>query len=633
MADFLAELKRRNVIRMAGLYLVGAWLLIQIAETLLPAFDVPGWVLRAIIIVLALGFLPALVFSWIYELTPEGLKRDAEVDPAQSIAPRTAQRMDRLIFAGLIVLIGLIAADRFWPRQVSPPAPASMDAQSSDPATPAASTPATTSAEPVDRRSIAVLPFVNMSSDPENEHFADGMSEELLNILAGIDGLKVASRTSAFSFKGKDTPIPEIARQLDVYHVLEGSVRKQGNRVKITAQLIEADSDAHLWTQTYQRDLDDIFLVQEEIAGAITTALKDILGAQQVKVDAPTADMVAYQRYLHGRSRFYRRSEFDQAVEDLRFAVERDPEFAEAWAFLAAVYSVLGNSGYQTNNDPAEMARLAGPASDRAIALKPDLPIALAVKGQIIEKSGAPGAVAESIALFERAAAMPSPDTTPTLWLALSWLQLGYIDRALSLLESAHQADPMVGINNGYLGLVHAIEGRGEQARALVLESVKLSGLVFWTDMIAINHMHAGDPQAAIDVLTATLPVLADPSGYEHIRTSRLLELLEMTSGRQQFLEALPDSKEDPEFVMRAAMLFGDADLAFDLIDQGKVTPWVVAMSAWLPAMQWLREDPRYARLMQDEGRVEYWDSHGYPRGCQPVDGPSGRHLSCPEQP
>lgn len=217
----LAELKRRNVIRMAGLYLVGAWLIVQIAETLLPIFHTPDWVLQALVVLLALGLLPALVFSWIYELTPDGLQRDTGAAAEPAIAASTARRMDRLFFAGLVVLIGLIAADRFWPRQAPTPLPAAQENPASALPAPTDASAETTSANATDRRSIAVLPFVNMSSDPENEYFADGISEELLNILAGIDGLKVASRTSAFSFKGKDTPIPEIARQLDVHHVLE----------------------------------------------------------------------------------------------------------------------------------------------------------------------------------------------------------------------------------------------------------------------------------------------------------------------------------------------------------------------------------------------------------------------------
>jgi TolB-like protein len=628
--QLLAELRRRNVIRMAGLYLVGAWVIVQVAETVLPIFGVPDWVLRALIILLALGFVPALIFSWLYELTPDGLRRDAGMATDSSIAAATGRRMDRLIFGGLVVLIALIAADRFWPRQA--PSTTTPDAVASQPPTPA-TTAAESAPTQTDKRSIAVLPFVNMSSDPENEYFADGMSEELLNILAGIDGLKVASRTSAFSFKGKDTPIPEIARQLDVRHVLEGSVRKQGNQVRITAQLIEAGTDAHLWTETYQRDLDDIFKVQEEIAGAITTALKDILGAQQVRVDAPTTDMAAYQRYLHGRSRFYQRSELDAAVEGLRFAVDRDPGFAEAWAFLAATYYVLGSSGYQTENDKEEMSRLAGPAAERAIALKPDIPIALAVKGQIIADSQAPGRMDESILLLERAATITSPDTTPKLWLALSWLELGNVDRALPLLESAQQADPMVGINNGYLGLAYAMDGREAEARALALESARLSGLGFWTAVIAIDRVHGDDSPGAVELLAATLPMLEDRYEHQHLRNSRIIELLKASPDRQPLLDARWRSDEDAEIQARASLMFGDGDLAFEIVERGEVTPLMLTMSAWLPAMQWLRENPRFFRLMQERGIVEYWEHHGYPRGCRPVDGPDGRHLSCPETP
>jgi TolB-like protein len=628
-----AELKRRNVVRMAGLYVVGAWLVVQIAETLLPIFHTPDWVLQALVVLLALGLLPALVFSWVYELTPDGLKRDLGVTAEPSFAATTGRRMDRLIFAGLIVLIGFIAADRFWPPGSESNLAPSVDTNGEKSLAKVDSDPGLTT-DPTDRRSIAVLPFVNMSSDPDNEFFADGISEELLNILAGINGLKVASRTSAFSFKGKDTSIPEIARQLDVHHVLEGSVRKQGNRVKITAQLIEAGSDAHLWTQTYQRDLDDIFLVQEEIAIAITTALKDILGAREVKVDAPTADMAAYQRYLHGRSRFYQRFELDQALEDLRFAVERDPQFADAWAFLAATYWLIGNTGYATEHVRSDMARLAGPAVDQAMALRSDMPIVLALKGRLIIDSDAPDRVADGIQLMERALALPGPDTTPRLWLALVWLELGYVDRALPLLESARRQDPLVGINHGALGTVHAIGGRREQAIALVLQAVELDGLPAWGNQLATDLLYADDRARAVELIAATLPLFSDRFAADREQASRLLEALRDPAREQDYLQSqLAADRLADIFALSASLMFERGASAFELVKTGRANAWAIINSAWLPAMRWLREDPRYFQLMQARGRVEYWDDHGYPRGCRPVDGPDGRHLACPEQP
>jgi TolB-like protein len=634
-----AELKRRNVIRMAGLYLVGAWLLIQIAETLLPIFHTPEWVLQALVVLLALGLLPALVFSWVYELTPDGLKRDVGVTAEPRFAATTGRRMDRLIFAGLIVLIGLIAADRFWPQGAESTLAPSVDTNGEESLAKVDPDPGLPTADPIDpadRRSIAVLPFVNMSPDADNEFFADGISEELLNILAGIDGLKVASRTSAFSFKGKDTSIPEIARLLDVHHVLEGSVRKQGNRVKITAQLIEAGSDAHLWTQTYQRDLDDIFLVQEEIAIAITTALQDILGTREVKVDAPTTDMAAYQRYLHGRSRFYQRFELDQAIDDLRFAVERDPQFAEAWAFLAATYWLVGYTSYASGHDRSEMSRLAGPAVDRAMSLKSDMPIAVALKGRLIIDSDAQDRVADGIGLMQRAVTLSASDTTPRLWLALIWLELGYVERALPLLESARRQDPLVGINHGALGVAQAIEGRRVEAVALVLQAVELDGLAVWATILATDTVHAGDRAGAAELIAAMLPLFSDRFASDRSRAAGLLEVLQNPALEQAYLKQQLQLTEDMVsdiYTLGPSLMFERGASAFVLVDSGRAKTWPIINSAWLPAMRWLREDPRYFGLMATNGRVEYWDNHGYPRGCRPVDGPDGRHLSCPEQP
>jgi len=255
--SFLAELRRRNVIRMAGLYLVGAWLITQVSSTVLPMFDAPAWLPRSIVILLAIGFVPALVFAWIFELTPQGLKRDAEVKPEESIAPQTGRRMDRMIIAVLICALVYFAFDKFVlapRREVADVAVASAAASAAASAT---------------KKSIAVLPFVNMSGDARNDYFSDGITEEILNALAQIPDLKVAARTSAFAFKGKDQDLRKVGEILDVASVLEGSVQRAGDDVRITAQLIDTHTGFHLWSEKDDRKLANIFAVEDEISKSI----------------------------------------------------------------------------------------------------------------------------------------------------------------------------------------------------------------------------------------------------------------------------------------------------------------------------------------------------------------------------
>src|SRR5204863_10017819 len=231
------------------------------------------------------GFIPALIFSWVFELTPQGLKRDAEVVPEESIAPQTARRMNWIIIAVLVLALAYFAFDKFV---LTPKHDATRVA--------AASTAT------VDAHSIAVLPFVNMSSDKEQEYFSDGLSEELLNQLAQVPQLRVIARTSSFSFKGKDVDVAAIARALNVAHVLEGSVRKSANTLRVTAQLVRASDSSHLWSQTYDRDLTDVFKVQDEIAGKVVAALKvTLLPTQDLPKAQRTNNPEAYQQYLQGR--------------------------------------------------------------------------------------------------------------------------------------------------------------------------------------------------------------------------------------------------------------------------------------------------------------------------------------------
>src|SRR5207344_1253791 len=265
--SLFAELRRRNVFKAAAAYLALGWVVTQVTSTVAPLLHLPDWIGPVVVWIGVIGFPFVIMFSWIYELTPEGLKRESEVDRSASITHITSRRLDYITISLLVLAIGLFAFDRFVPRRVEPPA-ASREAQT--PAVPSVSTPSAASAAPAaSDNSIAVLPFVNMSDEKSNEYFSDGISEELLNLLAKIPQLQVTARTSSFAFKGEKIGIAEVARQLHVAHVLEGSVRKSGNAVRITAQLINAATNTHLWSETYDRKLDDIFAIQDEIAADV----------------------------------------------------------------------------------------------------------------------------------------------------------------------------------------------------------------------------------------------------------------------------------------------------------------------------------------------------------------------------
>ncbi|MDH4020499.1 MAG: hypothetical protein OEU84_12955, partial [Xanthomonadales bacterium] len=259
--SFFEELKRRNVFRVGIAYGVAAWVLLQVADLVLENINAPDWVIQAMMLMVALGFIAALVIAWAYEMTPEGIKKEADVDRSQSVTADTGRKMDRIIIGFLVDAVAVLLY-----RQSGNSSPENEAANI--PAEAGVVTQADPALEP-DRKSIAVLPFVNMSSDPEQEYFSDGLSEELLNRLAKNDQLHVAARTSAFQFKGQNLDISDIGRQLKVVHVLEGSVRKAGNRLRITAQLIQVDNGFHLWSETYEREMDDVFAIQDEIAVAI----------------------------------------------------------------------------------------------------------------------------------------------------------------------------------------------------------------------------------------------------------------------------------------------------------------------------------------------------------------------------
>jgi len=362
--SLISELKKRNVLRVAAAYGVGSWLIVQVIDTVFPAFGLGESEVRLVIILLAICLVPVLVFSWLFELTPQGLRRERDVDHSGPASIRATRRFDQVIMVVLTLAVGFFAFDKFV---LGPRREALIEE----------STAERVRNEVLEgsygENSVAVLPFVNMSDDKDNEYFSDGMSEEILNLLARVQRLRVISQSSSFSFKGKQFTIPEVAKQLGVAFVLEGSVRKFGDRVRITAQLIDARSDSHMWSETYDRTLEDLFAIQDEISAAIVGELKkrlniDLGVAPQATGTAVTA---AHEAYLRGRYLLSKRvpGSKEKAVAEFEQAISLDPSFAEAHAQMA-IALLLGGCGDMTD---AECVRMAQLHADQAIALAPGL--------------------------------------------------------------------------------------------------------------------------------------------------------------------------------------------------------------------------------------------------------------------
>ena len=348
--------------------MVVAWLVAQVLQLVFESFGTPDWAIKTVLVLLATGLPFALFFAWAFEMTPEGLKREHEVDRSQSTVTQTGNKLNHLIFALMALALAYFAYDKFMlsgDREA-----ALIEATTQTVTEQAASADISTESS----KSIAVLPFVNMSSDPEQEYFSDGISEELLNGLAKINSLKVAARTSSFSFKGQNRPVGEIAKVLGVEHILEGSVRKSGSQIRVTAQLIRVSDGFHMWSETYDRELVNIFAIQDDISKAIVEALKVSLKTGHGNlVDTPTTNMKAYETLLQGRFELQKRSadanSILDAIDIFRLATALDTNYADAYAALGRALSLSINFGVHNNFErQVNLARL---AVDRALTIEP----------------------------------------------------------------------------------------------------------------------------------------------------------------------------------------------------------------------------------------------------------------------
>jgi TolB-like protein/Flp pilus assembly protein TadD len=455
------ELKRRNVFRVAVAYLVAAWLVLQVSQLVLEAIDAPSWVIQVFLLIFGVGLPFALLFSWAYELTPEGVKREKEVDRTKSVTHHTGKKLDQITIGMVIALVIFIAADRtFFSQRIAPAADPEITQTA------------------IEDKSLAVLAFEDLSQERDQAYFADGLSEELLNVLSQVPDLKVAGRTSSFAFKGKDIDLREIGEILNVAHILEGSVRKSGNRIRVTAQLINATDGFHLYSESFDRDLTDIFEVQDEIAGKISSALQsELIGTASVHEVTPT-QIEAYDLYLIARQKIYTRdkTEMEDASRLLDQALAIDPDYVPALAQKAlAVYLLSDHTGAYGDIPIAEALAVSRPMVNRAIELDPKLAEAHAVSGLMMAAETG-YSLEKAIATLEHALALnPNLDNARN-WLASAYFDAGRDSEATALYESVVERDPLYGPAFNNLTQSYVFTFDFDKANALIGRVERITG-------------------------------------------------------------------------------------------------------------------------------------------------------------
>lgn len=575
--SFISELKRRNVIRVALLYLVASWLILQVADVGISILGLPDWSGRLVFLLLAIGFPLALVFSWAYEITPEGLKKEKEIDRTRSITDQTAKKLDTAVIVLLLLSLAGLLADRLIPESRAPTEQQPVATLAPD-------------------RSIAVLPFVNMSADANNEYFSDGLSEELLNLLAKIPELRVAARTSAFSFKGTDAGIEEIAERLKVAHVLEGSVRKSGMQIRITAQLINAEDGYHLWSDTWDRTLTDVFAIQDEIAAAVVDALKvELLG--EIPRAAET-DPQAFSLYLESKSYANRHTAdgFEQAVNLLTQALAIDPEFSEGWSELASVQT---NQAGQRAVPAAEGFARAKASAERALAVDPKNARAMSTLGW--NAMFWDWDFDKAAKLIARARELEPGNASVLNAYAVLNANFGRTDTAISLYERALALDPLSMSVLANLSATYFNVGRFEDSADL-LETMRLvDPETSWYPLLAgWLQLIRGNPAAALDHFAnvgGSYQVWSNSFAYYEV-------------GQVEKADAALDSlKQRGGHAVQIAIAYahrGDKEAALEWLEQAyeEHDDWLIEIRQFA-YLKSLHDDPRWDALLEKLGLTD----------------------------
>jgi TolB-like protein/Tfp pilus assembly protein PilF len=586
--NFFTELKRRNVYKVAIAYAVVAWLLIQAASIFFPAFDAPTWVMRVFIIVIVLGAPVALVLSWAFEITPEGIKLESEIAPEQSIKRQTGRKIVAIttvlavVAAGLFVFQFLRARSTSTPRETANAAPTDMST--------------------VSAKSIAVLPFDNLSRDPDNAYFCEGVQDEILTRLAKVADLKVISRTSTQHFKSAPENLPQIAKQLGVAHILEGSVQKASDQVRVNVQLINALTDAHLWADTYDRKLTDIFAVESEIAKTIAETLQARLtGSEKNSIaKTPTVNPEAYELYLKGRFFWNKRTGDDlrKSIEYLKQAIAKDPGYALAYAALADSYGLLRFYG---GASPAQSVVPAEAAAKKALELDDSLAEAHASLGLIATEELE---VNRGVNELERAIQLNPNYATAHHWLGLALATLKQPDRSIKELKRALELDPLSMIINADLSIIYLYARRYDAAEAQARKTLEIDSRSF------VAHYYLGAALQLTGRLKEAIPefqkaVELNNDPYSIAMLAQAYARNGQTDEARKLLAHLNEmakSAEVPEYALAVAYTsLGEKERAIEALEHG----FAGGNKSYLfllpgdPFLDDLRGDPRFEALAQ----------------------------------
>ena len=602
MNKIFAELRRRNVFRVAGVYAVVAWLLVQVVVAIETPLSLPAWTDTLVIVLFAIGFPVAMIFAWAFEMTPEGVKRTAAVPEGESITAKTGKTLDYVIIGGLALVAVMIVADRMIPAQPRAARVAATD----------------------DNASVAVLPFIDLSPDGDQEFFSDGISEEILNVLVRIPNLRVAGRTSSFSFKGKNEDLRQIGSALGVNHVLEGSVRRSGAQLRITAQLIRSSDGFHLWSETYDREMTDIFNIQDDIAKAVAKELALSLGLKpgQTLVTDRTEDVVAYENYLKAKQLILKRGldNLNAALLLLNEATARDPNFAPAWAAIASAYAVY--EAYQPQLPPAgdyhQWRAIGRAAAERAIALDPQSGEAYSQLGAFLfyDHDFIPAFKA-----LDRAVELAPENSTVLDNAAQALYFVGYFQEAEALSKRAIAIDPLVPIFQNTLGNAYAFGGAYfpeiDAGAAELAQYNKVHELNSSLPFALWNLFWANFHQSNFDAAASIIKQGVAAGKITEEQKDEAETILNAARQGEAALRAL--AYTDARTSQEVADYLGDADLLIERTLPAWEGEYLYEPLYTLFRTTKVYQHPRWREQMKKDGVVDLWRTRGFPTWCRAV--------------